>query len=519
MPLFAGTSAWTAKFATWRGQNQSLLILTSNSIMHTSPARHLVSLVVTIVVATVNASTITASAAETYRQYSSDAVNSTIQDFYVNGYWRECVAGCPSNNQDWGADSLTNTLFLHWKISHDAKVLPYFKALLVTAPLYPSCQGSSCKKWSDAPEWDSVAASRAYEATQEPEALTKAIAAYRSVEASTVFALGACPAIRYQQPYGAGGGLKTLETEANAIKAGLLLYRYTRTPAYLSAALKRYKAVRQFFLDPQVPLYTVYVFDDGKHCTQLRHRFFASVNGLMIYNGWQLWSLTRNATYLHDAEQTAAAVARYLSDPAHVYEDLQAENDIVEPLVESMYDLAVAGDADARSWIIGNANTAAWERESSGAFGRFFGGPPPAATITEWQANGGYSLMIAAGALAPTASPASRSGWSKARFVPVSIRALPASITFVGSRVALLGTLGEVCCQPGHARVFVDGVETFDQTGIWQNKSSSGRTNPNVVLFAWGWPSAGSHTLTLYPGIANPKEGGSFLHVQAYLVK
>jgi len=73
--------------------------------------------------------------------------------------------------------------------------------------------------------------------------------------------------------------------------------------------------------------------------------------------------------------------------------------------------------------------------------------------------------------------------------------------------------------QPGgHARVFVDGHETFDRTGIWQNKSSSGLRLPGSVLFAWRWPRPGSHTIRFAPEIPNAKEGGSFLHVRGYLI-
>jgi hypothetical protein len=91
-------------------------------------------------------------------------------------------------------------------------------------------------------------------------------------------------------------------------------------------------------------------------------------------------------------------------------------------------------------------------------------------------------------------------------------------ISFRGTGIALLGTLGESCCEPGHARVFVDGRETFDGTGIWQDKSSSGRRLPGTILFAWRWPGPGAHTTSFAPGVPNGKEGGSFLHVRAYLV-
>jgi hypothetical protein len=155
--------------------------------------------------------------------------------------------------------------------------------------------------------------------------------------------------------------------------------------------------------------------------------------------------------------------------------------------------------------------------QRDGSFGRFFDGPPPATTTTAWQANGGLALEIAAAALAPRTATRT-SGWTAARRFATDVSTLPATITIRGSGVALYGTLGEQCCEPGHARVFVDGRETFDQTGIWQNKSSSGRTIGNTLLFAWRWPKAGTHTLVFEPGIENGKEGGSFLHVTAYAV-
>jgi len=188
-------------------------------------------------------------------------------------------------------------------------------------------------------------------------------------------------------------------------------------------------------------------------------------------------------------------------------------------LVESMYDLASSGDAGARAWLLNNADTAVSAKQATGAFGRFFGGPPPQATITAWQTNGGLALMIAAAALDPMGAPSGGKTWTGARFVRQSITEMPASVHFVGSQIALIGTLGEVCCESGHARVFVDGTETFDKTGIWQNKSSSGRAYPNAVLFAWQWPSSGAHTLTFYPGVFNPKEGTSFLHLVGYWLK
>jgi len=457
--------------------------------------------------------------ASTYQQYSKASMTVLLQDFYHLGYWRQCESGCSFSNHDWGADSLTNTLFFHWKVTHDPAVLPYFEKLVQTMPLYGPCPAAMCREWSDAPEWDSVAASRAFEVTRLADALKKAQAAYESVESATAYARGACPSIRFQKPFGAGGGLKTLETEANAINASLLLYRYTGSQRYLTASIRRYAAVRKYFLDPQVPLYSVYVFDNGSTCTQLPHRFFASVNGLMVYNGTVLTADTKDPTYRHQAIQTAYAVMKYLSDGANIYENLQAENDIEEPLVEVMYDLAKEGDTSIKNWLLSNADAAISDRETSGTFGRFFGGPPPSATISAWQTNGGFALMIAAAGLNPTATPSHANAWARARYQADSITKLPASIHFVGTLIALVGTLGERCCESGHARVFVDGVETFDNTGIWQNKSVTGKMFPNAVLFVWQWPASGPHTLTFYPGVFNPKEGKSFLHIQGYLFK
>ena len=201
-----------------------------------------------------------------------------------------------------------------------------------------------------------------------------------------------------------------------------------------------------------------------------------------------------------------------------MFADLQAENDIVEPLVEGMYALATeAGQSFARSWILSNAAAALSARTADGSFGRFFDGPPPQAMITAWQTNGGLALEIAAAALAPSQTVPVGSRWAAARKIARSVGPT-GTIRFTGSGIALLGTLGEVCCESGHARVFVDGTETYDETGIWQNKSSLGRRIPGTILFAWRWPKPGTHTISFAPGMPNGKEGTSFLHIRGYLV-
>jgi hypothetical protein len=90
------------------------------------------------------------------------------------------------------------------------------------------------------------------------------------------------------------------------------------------------------------------------------------------------------------------------------------------------------------------------------------------------------------------------------------------TLWFDGSGIALYGTLGERCCEPGHAQVFVDGRPTADETGIWQDKSSLGATIPGTVLFAWSGPRSGHHTLLLVPrravrrrALSRPKAGNT----------
>jgi hypothetical protein len=459
--------------------------------------------------------------ATTFAAAGRQALETLLHTWYGgNGKWRECdQAGCPEATGDWGVDSLTFALYLRWETASDSSIPPVMSALAAASPIYPGpCLLPSCSDWSDVPQWDTIAAVREYQVTKDPTALAHAEAAFAYAEGSDAYALGACPQIRYQQPSGEINHLKTLETDANAIKAAILLYQVTGQAAYLQSATSRYDAVRSYFLISADSLYTVYVFDDGTTCTRVPQRFFASVNGDMISNGVELAKLTGDQRYLNDAIATGKAVATRLADPAAVFADLQAENDIVEPLVEAMYALATeAGQSFARDWILSNAAAALSARTADGSFGRFFDGPPPQATITAWQTNGGLALEIAAAALAPGRTVALGSRWAAARKIVRSVGPT-GTIRFTGSGIALLGTLGEVCCESGHARVLVDGTETYDETGIWQNKSSLGRSIPGTILFAWRWPKAGTHTISFAPGVRNGKEGTSFLHIRGYLV-
>src|SRR5262249_13089609 len=145
-----------------------------------------------------------------------------------DGRWRACNApDCPTGNQDWGDDSLTYTLLLRYRATHETRLGQMLRVLAASAPTYPApcASASPCPSWSDVPEWDAVALAGEYLVTHAPGALAKAEAAFAFVEHSAAYALGSCPRIRYQQPGGGANSLKTLETDGNAIKAALLLYR------------------------------------------------------------------------------------------------------------------------------------------------------------------------------------------------------------------------------------------------------------------------------------------------------
>ena len=459
----------------------------------------------------------------TFAEAGADAEATLLHIFYAgNGLWRDCnLRDCHAENRDWGVDAATYTLYLRWKTTQDPIVATLTAALVSTTTEYPTgCRAVPCRFWSDIPEWDAIALMREYEVLGgDKNALARARAAFDYVDRASVFALGACPNVHYQRALGGGINLKTLETDGNATKAALLLYNATHERQYLKYAVARYATVRRYFLDSVVPLYSVWLFDNGQRCDQVPHRFYASVNGDMIWNGLALARATGNQRYRDEAIATGKAVDRYLSDGRGVFADLQAENDIVEPLVESMYDLAIIQHQDfARDWILRNAAAALTDREPDGTFGRFFDGPPPKSkTVSVWQSNGGLALEIAAAALAPNAVPQIDT-WDNARFVPTHIDTLPATIEFDGSAIAIVGTMGDECCELGHARIYIDGVETFDHTGIWQNKSMSGAV-PDSVLFAWRWPTSGHHTIAFEPGIPNAKEGGPFISLDGYYVK
>jgi len=443
----------------------------------------------------------------------------TLERGYYNGAgaWHMCVpVRCYTTNEDWGADSLTYTLYLHWLLTRDRRVVPVMNALTATAP------SSHAGGWSDVPMWDSIAAAREYQVTGNSAALRKAILAFRYVADAgrRLFALGACARIFYQQPGGGYNKLKTLETGSNYIKAALLLYQITHQHSYLAQAEAQYQAVRADFLSPDVPLYTVYVFDTGSLCLPVPARYFGSANGNMIWAGYTLAAVTGNSAYRSEAIATAKAVAAHLGDATGVYADLQAENDVAEPLVEAMYDLATSGHQEfARRWLLAAANASASDIARTGAYGRFFDGPPPQAPVTAWQANGGLALALVAAALDPGGRPADPRFWAGARLVAMELRlgsGRPVRFTFTGRAVAIIGTVGEQCCESGHARVFIDGRPAFDQTGIWQNKSSAGLPLPRSVLFAWRWPRPGRHTIQISPGYPNGKEGTSFFHMTGY---
>jgi hypothetical protein len=128
--------------------------------------------------------------------------------------------------------------------------------------------------------------------------------------------------------------------------------------------------------------------------------------------------------------------------------------------------------------------------------------------LSVWESNGGLALEIAAAAVDPAGVAPADATWQAARFVGQPITTLPVTIVFEGSGIALIGTIGEACGR-GHVRVFIDGVETFDRTGFWQNPSMPGGDS---VLFAWRWLKPATHTIQLEPGDA-AQIGASVMHL------
>ncbi len=439
------------------------------------------------------------------------------QDLYTGaGTWRLCLPDvCGQSDVDWGADNLTYDLFLRWKYDHDPATVPIMRALASDAYRYQR----STYSWSDVPMWDAIADAREYEVTGEPLALQKAERAFKFVYTYEHgwFAQGACPSIDFQEPNGASPGLKTLETDSNFVKAALLLFQLTKKSAYLRAAEQKYAAIRRYFLSTSVPLYTVYVLDDGGSCRRIPGQYFTSVNGNMIWDGVSLWKDTGVLAYRQQAVETAAAVAQHLSDGNGILADLQAEDDVEEPLVEGMLSLAEAGYAFARTWLLTSASAAASSRSSDGLYGRFFDGPA-GSTTTAWQTNGGLALEFIASHLAPNGFAARPGYWSRSTYVklPRKLHATPVTISFDGSGIAIVGTIGARCCRLGHAEVQVDGFRTFDKTGIWQNDRTVNVPLAHSVLFAWRWTRPGHHTVEITQAPFNKEQGGSYFEMIGY---
>jgi hypothetical protein len=463
--------------------------------------------------------------AETFAERGADAVQTILSPAWYAGASRfRLCPGCRATNSDWGADSMIGALYERWMLTHDPHIARAFSQIVAGEP------GLTLGTFSDVPMWDAVAAIRAYDVTHDPRALANAERNYRALVTTSGFALSPCPEIDYQLSGGAAGGLKTLETDANRILAAVLLSQRTtdaeEARADLRDAQTLYDAVRRRFRDPRLPLYTVYLFAEGTECRAVPRQFFASVNGLMIEAGLELAHATRDERYAKDARATADAIA-LLADGRGVFADLQAQNDIVEPLVLAMAKLART-DPKAKAWIVRNASAAALARAPDGSYGRFFDGPPPprGGTNSVFETNGGLALAIAAAAFAPRAEP-EPDVWSHARAHPVAIGGVPSTYAFTGSGIALIGALprpGDRLCRPltvgpcegGHVHLRIDGREMADEIGIWQGKALV--ASSKTVLFAWRWPASGRHRIDFDRASSNAKQGETAIDVSEALI-
>ncbi len=122
--------------------------------------------------------------------------------------------------------------------------------------------------------------------------------------------------------------------------------------------------------------------------------------------------------YRRDALATARAVETQLADARGIFTNLQAENDIAEPLVEAMLGLSSSqgdGAQSARTWLLRNAAVAVGApRQFRRHVRRFFDGPAPQAPATAWQTSGGLALAIAAAAVDSDGALPAASGWPAA---------------------------------------------------------------------------------------------------------
>jgi hypothetical protein len=186
-----------------------------------------------------------------FAQTSAQAVRTLLNVFYAgDGRWRECNhAACAQTTGDWGADSATFVLYLRWATTRDSRVAAVMTQVLAAAPHYVRPCTVSCSAWSDTAAWDAVALMREFDVLGDPSAIADAKAALAYAERSPAFGGGGCPRIPYQQPASSGSRVKTLETDANLIKASLLVYGATGNRRYLVSAARRYAQDRRYFLD------------------------------------------------------------------------------------------------------------------------------------------------------------------------------------------------------------------------------------------------------------------------------
>jgi hypothetical protein len=188
--------------------------------------RRLVCAVVAAVFLSFTPAAVLADGASTYADAGAQATTTLLTVFYAgDGLWRVCNhTTCPRAKADWGVDSALYALALRWATTPDPAIRRAAADLLATAPHYAApCAKAPCPAWSDTPAWDAVAFMREYAILGDPIALRRAQAAFRYASESSAFTGGACAEVPYQQERGRGHSVKTLETDANVVKAALLL--------------------------------------------------------------------------------------------------------------------------------------------------------------------------------------------------------------------------------------------------------------------------------------------------------
>jgi hypothetical protein len=159
----------------------------------------------------------------------------------------------------------------------------------------------------------------------------------------------------------AGSPRNTVSNAPNA-EVGLEIYQATHDPYYLTWATRMYDWVRGCLMNSE-GMYYDHLDDSGSVSTAL----WSYNQGTMIGAGTLLYQITRNRTYLEQAEQTAAASVSYYSSGSNLYEQPDVFNAI---LFRNLFALAKIDHDPSYARLAASYADTAWlqDRQSNGLF-------------------------------------------------------------------------------------------------------------------------------------------------------